>query len=478
MAFALAGGGACWVALRLAQRLARRRHADSQLDAQATVLMEEAFDVSPHRGFLGVGAPCQCLPMEHSSAFEGWERLAAETPMLIRMGRLRRVVKQLPPLDWRALRDANPPCAWQACPPSSHALWRAYAILTLVTNAYVWQGAPDDDRSALVLPSSLATPLRELAAELRMPAGSTLSSTSLWNWQPRGEEGVGVLGPRRHAPSRDDRARAWRADDHDVLLSFTRSVSEAWFDVCIAEVDGCGGPALLALVKLKLLLSGEHSGDEAVTTVLVARYLRVIPPVLRRAVQALHRIPEKCRPAEFQAAVRQWTGGWRRGKAFPRGLGYETPTGKVGRLECGGVSGAQSPFFAALDAALGVAHGGVALGAAVERAAPPSARAFLQYISELWPTLRTWLAAPGHAHAREAYNEAIAELAAFCDGYLTTMHELGHQGDTASSGSPASSLTPSLSLSPSPSPPSRAERTTMTPTSTVDDDVVTLRLML
>jgi indoleamine 2,3-dioxygenase len=57
---------------------------------------------------------------------------------------------------------------------------RAFVVLSMITQAYVWGGRKEHPK--LILPNSLAIPLTEIAEKLGFPPISNYASTVLFNW--------------------------------------------------------------------------------------------------------------------------------------------------------------------------------------------------------------------------------------------------------------------------------------------------------
>ena len=87
-----------------------------------TSLLE--FDVSPQTGFLSERSPLRRLP---DSYYEPWEAIVEDLPRLTKAIAIRGQVDKLPVLSTLKLRsDAE----WQ----------RAYLLLSLMAQGYVWAG--------------------------------------------------------------------------------------------------------------------------------------------------------------------------------------------------------------------------------------------------------------------------------------------------------------------------------------------------
>lgn len=75
-------------------------------------------------GFLPAERPLLRLP---SAYYQPWEEMIEELPQLLKTGELRRRVDELPVLDASHLESER---EWQ----------RAYSMLAVIAQAYIWQG--------------------------------------------------------------------------------------------------------------------------------------------------------------------------------------------------------------------------------------------------------------------------------------------------------------------------------------------------
>lgn len=261
------------------------------------------YDIDPVHGFVAGEEPLAALP----PAFAAWDRLAADMPALIRSGRLRGVLAELPVLDPAALPDH----------PSRE---RAMLILTIAANAHV-HGGPEPARH---LPAGVAVPLCALAEQLDRVPIVTHVSMVLNNW-------------RRLDPS-----APLTADNAETRVDFLGGVDERWFFIATLGIELAGAPALPVLARLHDHLRND---DDAALAIDLAAVLKAVDAM--RA--AFGRMGEWCAPWVFYHRVRPFLASWPEPGIVYEGV-WDEP-----RMYLGG-SAAQSTLIQAFDAALGIRH--------------------------------------------------------------------------------------------------------------------------
>jgi len=99
-----------------------------KIDLLPSPLALASYGISVN-GFLPADAPLRCLP---DARYRSWENVIDQLPELLEVGSVREVVDTLPVLDISHLR-------------SEQELQRAYSILAMVAQAYIWQGPKPSD---------------------------------------------------------------------------------------------------------------------------------------------------------------------------------------------------------------------------------------------------------------------------------------------------------------------------------------------
>lgn len=261
------------------------------------------YDIDPVHGFVAGTEPLASLP----PAFAAWDRLAADMPALIRSGRLRGVLAELPVLDAAALPDH----------PSRE---RAMLILSIAANAHVHGGTEPAQR----LPAGVAVPLCALAEELDRVPIVTHVSMVLNNWR------------------RIDPSAPLSADNAETRVDFLGGVDERWFFIATLGIELAGARALPVLARLH---DHVHSGDDAA----LAIDLVAIFDAVGAMRTAFARMAEWCEPWVFYHRIRPFLASWPEPGIVYEGV-WDEP-----RMYLGG-SAAQSTLIQAFDAALGIRH--------------------------------------------------------------------------------------------------------------------------
>ena len=194
-----------------------------------------------------------------------------------------------------------------------------------------------------------------------------------------------------------------------LALPLTDSPSRRWFRLVHVAIEARAGEALAALPAAQAAVA---AGDADA----VRAALRLIADTLRAMSALLARMRERCDPYVYYTRVRWPMAGWKSNAALPNGLLYE---GESAPRHIYGETGAQSAIVAALDAALGVEHGAVELAQYLRemRAHMPREHRALVTRCEAAPQLRAAAAAAGPGATRDAYDDALAALAAFRNGH-------------------------------------------------------------
>lgn len=284
--------------------------------------LAKTFDVTSN-GFLPAEAPLARIP---DSYYEPWETLARDLPRLLREGKLRSAVEDLPILDCSRL---GPEPEWR----------RAYIILTFFTHAYVWGGEAPSER----LPPQVAVPVLAVSDHLDLPPAVTYAAANLWNFRTTG------------APQ--DGASFSDLESLDCLLSFTGTPDESWFYMISVAMECEGGeiiPTMLSAMERILPLGANGAAEYAAVTAALEQLMACI----RRVGRVLNRMHERCEPDVFYHAIRPFLAGSKNMQAagLPRGVFYERGGGEGEWLRLRGGSNGQSSLIQFFDVVLGVEH--------------------------------------------------------------------------------------------------------------------------
>jgi len=351
------------------------------------------FDVDEERGFLPALDPLTALP----GPYAVWDEIAAGLPKSLRMGRGRRHVKDIPPLDPADLRDGP-------------ELERAMLLLSYLAHGYL----NDSDPPTQVLPANIAVPWYAVATRLGRPPILSYASHQLHNW------------------GRYDAQGSLELENLVRLQDFYGGMDDDWFVMVHVAIEAAAGPGLRAMVEAQDAVELADNDRLAAALSEVAASLTAMHSVLSR-------MPERCEPFIYYHRVRQFLFGWANNPAYPNGLVYE------GVVEYNGVpqlfsgeTGAQSAIIPFLDAALGISDQDDPLRdfmLSLRAYIPPRHRAF---INEIGPRvdLRKFVLTKRYAPVLSTYNACIAAMHEFRELHLryaaSYVHRQGQLSDANS----------------------------------------------
>lgn len=291
---------------------------------------QQRYDLSARTGFVPESLGRSAVKLGPSYAC--WEEAAASLPTLARLGMIRAVVDTWPMLDL------------DVCALSTSELRRAYVVLCLTAQAYVFC---DQEEVMSSIPKQLAIPLHQAATFLGIPAVITHAAVDLWN-----QELVTPAPPgSKEAPKTLlELGRMPKPEDFKCVTTLTGTVDEEWFYCCSTCVQAIAGPLLPQCYRV--LAQGIPSQDQR----MVLNFLAEANIRLPLMAKALKRLSEKCTPDVFYDDMRPFLGGHGPGTQNPDGLVFEGVGDPAVAKHFGGASAAQSTAIPVLDATLGVSH--------------------------------------------------------------------------------------------------------------------------
>ena len=326
----------------------------------------EKYNISVDRGFLPATDPLLSLP----EIFKVWEEIGARLPGLVRTNQVRSIVEGLPrfPID-----ELKQEAEW----------WRAYALLTFISHAYIW--CEGDKGVASVLPELVAVPWCAVAQHLDMPPVMTYAAGVIYNWS-RCNSGTESLDRNNLAS----------------FFSFTGTRDEEWFYIAMllvetAAVNGiCEVPAILRNCDIP-------------NNIELIKNLHNVEQSIKAIQEAVYHMRDECNPTVFYTRIRTFHAGWKNSDVLPDGLLYK------GVADCplqypGGNAG-QSSTLATFDALLGVVHTGQVkeFFTTQQSYMIPQHRLFLQEL-EARVHLRDYVKASGNDNLVLSFNNTVEAL--------------------------------------------------------------------
>jgi indoleamine 2,3-dioxygenase len=330
-----------------------------------------AYGVDPLTGFVPRIDPLDRLRPE----FDAWEEVAGQLAPLIRSRRLRSALTDLPEVG-------------QFNPGDARELERAFLILTVLANAWVWGGSEPDLR----IPAVLAGPLCALGRMLDRPPIVHYASMALNNWR------------------RVQLSVPLSADNMRMQIQFLGGVDEDWFFIASLGVELAAAPAIAAAHAATQASLEADDADLAMAVGAIAAGMAGV-------IAAVARIREWCDPYIYYQRVRPYFAGWP-----DPGVIYEGVSPEPVRL-VGGSAG-QSSVMQALDAVLGVEHPSPETGPylrLLRRYMPVGHRRFVDD-AERHSRVRA-RASSGSPALRDAYNAAVEQVDLFRRRHIGLAHD-------------------------------------------------------
>lgn len=328
-------------------------------------------------GFLPAEAPLDRLPHAY---YEPWELIIDELPHLIEKQEIRAKVDALPVLDVEHL--------------GSEAEWqRAYSILAIITQGYVWTGPEPSER----LPPAISVPFLRTSKHLEVHPIATYAALNLWNWKPLGAD-VDITCP----------------DNLVARHTATGTDDESWFLIISDAMEARAGPLIKTM--LRAIEAVEHND---VPTIINA--LEYFKKSMDDIGVLLERMDERCNPQVFYHTIRPFLAGSMNMEAagLPKGVFYDEGNGKGSWRKYRGGSNGQSSLLQFFDAVLSVNHERCeGFHAEMRRYMPGPHARFLDDVEAI-ANIRAYV----DTHQEDvalvtAFNDAVASLSRFRDKHI------------------------------------------------------------
>ncbi|EOD50319.1 putative indoleamine -dioxygenase pyrrole protein [Neofusicoccum parvum UCRNP2] len=340
------------------------------------------YEVSHENAFLPDQLPLQRLSDPY---YVEWESVIEALPDLLRSGELIPAINELPVLQTSRLTSEE---EWR----------RAYMILAFFTHAYIWGG----EKPSEILPPCVTVPFLEVSDHLGLPPTATYAALNLWNYKTV-DPTIPLSVP----------------ENLRVLHSFTGTDDEAWFYLISVAIESRGAHTIPLMVQC---MDAARRGDHWK----VVQGLDALRVCINELGVILERMYERLDPQVFYFHIRPFLAG-SKGMAtagLPRGVFYDEGDGKGEWRQYSGGSNAQSSLIQFFDIILGVQHysgGELIKNSFIEEMRfymPGSHRRFLQYLGRA-ANIREYALNPSTENTvLEAYNAAVAALAAFRDKHI------------------------------------------------------------
>ncbi|KXT01854.1 hypothetical protein AC578_2145 [Pseudocercospora eumusae] len=328
-------------------------------------------------GFLPADYPLERLPHDY---YQPWENVIKEIPTLIELQQIRQVVDEMPLLSTQFL--------------ASEAEWqRAYSMLAVIAQGYIWAGPEPSER----LPPQLAVPFIQSADHLEVHPIATYAALNLWNWRPL-RSGIDLTQP----------------DEMVALHTATGTEDESWFFIISNAMEARAGP----LIQTMLAAMEAVEMDDVPSIIYSLEYFR--QSMIDIGV-LLERMDERCNPQVFYHTIRPFLAGSMNMESIglPKGVFYDEGNGKGSWRKYRGGSNGQSSLLQFFDAVLSVNHSRCnGFHAEMRRYMPGPHARFLDDIEAI-ANIRSYV--DKHQDNKElltAFNDAVSALSQFRDKHI------------------------------------------------------------
>ena len=332
--------------------------------------MLDTFDVSEITGFLPRTPPLTHLP----PYFRQWEDAVGRLAQLLKDKRLRKVVEDLPALDFSD-ETLHTKEEWR----------RALNLLSGLFQGYVWQegeiGVPSK------VPAVIAVPFENVSHHIGVAPLITYASSVLYNWGLRDPEGP-MTGENMY-----------------TLVSHTGTEDESWFFILHVQVELTAAPGIRAIREF-FCARAEGNIDQ------MTRCLSDMESALLAMKAIFSKMIKKVNPTTFYVKIRPYLAGVKGVAAFPNGLVYEGVSPEP--REFSGASGTQSSLLHSFDAFFGTKFDDetdLILRGNLDYM-PTKHKVFVDFISHQ-PPLRQYIIDTGHPGLVRQFNATVDALVAF-----------------------------------------------------------------
>ncbi|KAF2225906.1 Indoleamine 2,3-dioxygenase [Elsinoe ampelina] len=347
-----------------------------KISTVASLLDVSAYGISQN-GFLPGDAPLRSLPNPY---YQPWEALIGSLPEHLEGKTLRTAIDNLAVLSTDGL-DTEP--EWQ----------RAYLILTMLAQGYIWQGPQPSER----LPPAISIPLLAVSSHLSVLPVATYAALNLWNWTPTSVHGD-ICNP----------------DNLVALHTFTGTDDESWFYVVSNAMEARAAPVLAAML-LAMQAVEQNNADGVIES------LDFLAKSLVEIGELIDRMHERCDPMVFYHQIRPYLAGSKNMQAagLPDGVFFDEGAGKGKWRRYRGGSNGQSSFIQFFDAVLGVVHEKTQdFHQEMRRYMPGPHARFLNEVCEV-ANIREYVESrPRDGELTLAFNDAVASLTVFRNKHL------------------------------------------------------------
>lgn len=266
------------------------------------------YDISS-KGFLPE-EPLRSLT-ECNICYDEWENLMVRLPYLNKNKLVREAVDQLCDFNLTNLSEL-------------YHYKRAYSLLSILTNAYVFSNIVDDPID--VIPAKLAVPLCFVSNYIGIVPIMTHASVDLYNWYLENENGDFSL------------------DNLKSTYLYTGTRDEEWFYIVTVKIEQIGGQ----LIDKLLAIYCDNTN--------ISKYIKDINGDLIEMCNILGKMIINCNSDAFFNGFRKYLAGSKNNDSLPNGIIYQGIDNIDQYRQYYGGSAAQSSLLHVIDNMLGISH--------------------------------------------------------------------------------------------------------------------------
>jgi len=308
------------------------------------------------------------------SYFETWEDLIKKLPELNKTKKTREAVDKLPLLESSKLKTLR-------------EIKRAYSILSLIANSYVWcLGMKNASKK---IPAVIAKPLWYVSEHLGIAPILTHASVDLFNWKLK------------------DSSKGMGLDNLESIYTVTGMKDEEWFYLIMVAIEAVGGKTVKSI--LNLMNANETELKPELTN---------IAKQINEYTNIIIRIKEKCDGDKFYNELRPYLSGWNSGSEYIKSMIYEG-VDDIPKEYSGG-SAAQSTLLQTLDMVFNIQHKSKYL-VDIRQYMPKAHRNFIEYVSQL--NLEEKVKNTGKKELIDLYETCVKRLGIFRQAHFAIVQK-------------------------------------------------------
>lgn len=301
--------------------------------------------------------------------FKAWEMMAKSLPESNQKGTTRTDVKKIPLLNWQKLQNLN-------------QFKRAYSILSMIANSYVWCQGPL--QPVKILPYNIAIPFWNISNKLGISPILTHAAVDLFNWKLK------------------DKSKGMELDNLKSTYTMTGMQDEEWFYLIMVAIEAEGGKMLKSVINIQNHMETNDKSE-------ILKELKNINSSLLTSWKIILRTREKCTPENFYNKLRIYLSGWNEGSETLKGLVYEGVDSEPKQYSGG--SAAQSSLFQVLDALFKIDHTDDYFKK-IRNYMPETHRDFVEFVNQNI-NIRDYISVKKDKDLESLYNDCVNSLVKF-----------------------------------------------------------------